>query len=134
MEINLKHQRIDPLAGDLLILREEDSETKQYFLFVKEEDTEGGSEIHPIKESIECESFIISIENGRLERVIVERFDFELTMIKTVYTKKRYIVHQIISSEDLEIREIWFLFSKLSEYSDNFFGKFSEYLPKFGKN
>ena len=134
MEINLKHQRMDPLAGDLLILREGDSETKQYFLFVREEDTEGGSEMHPIKESIECENFIISIENGRLERVTVERFDFELTMIKTVYTKKRYIVHQIISSEDLEIREIWFLFSKLSEYSNNVFGKFSEYLPKFGKN
>ena len=106
MKINLKHQRMDPLAGDLLVLREGDSETKQYFLFVREEDTEGGSEIHPIKESIECENFIINIANGRLERVTVDRFDFELTMIKTVYTKKRYIVHQIVSSEDLEIRQI----------------------------
>lgn len=106
MKIDLKHQRTDPLPGDLLILREGDSETKQYFLFVTEEDTEGGSEMHPKKDRNECKDFIINVKNGRLARVTVERLDFELTMVKTKYTKKRYIIHEIIPSNELEIREI----------------------------
>ena len=106
MKVNLKHERTNPLPGDLLILREGDSEIRQYFLFVTEENTEGGSEMHPKKDRYECEDFIINIKTGRSETVVVERYDFELTMVKTVYTKKRYIIHQIVSSEDLEIREI----------------------------
>lgn len=104
MKIELKNQRTLPLPGDLLVLKEQDSETKFYFLFIIQHEEDTCSTAHPIIEREDREKYLINLKDNTSELVGEISGYSEPPFIETKYTKKRYIIHQIVSK--LEIREI----------------------------